>query len=160
MPDSLITPERKLISREAQRLVDVVMGRADARTVTAHYLITDTSNVSVVGPATLRSIEQYRDLERVVSNAADCETGHRLGKCVGAFSATYVDGKLASIVMVDDLPSLVAAEIEKRPEDRLVPLRGAPMLQVVDDRELADNLASEADAGLRAELDAFLESVK
>lgn len=153
-PDSLSPindAERALIRREGKRIVDEIMGRADPRTVVAHYLITDALNASVVGPKVLRSIEQYRDLERVVATAADCETGHMRGTWVGAFTATYVDGRLASIDMVEDLPAQIAAEIEKRPEDRLQGLRGAPMLQVIDDSVLADGLAAAAEAGLRAE---------
>lgn len=125
--------ERRLLSREAGHLVDVLQGRADATMQKCHYLIVERPNLaSATGPASEREIEQYRDLERVIANAADCETGERSARWVGAFTAVYRDGKLVAVAMVNDMPLRVKAEIEKRPADRLNKLRGRNMLRAAE----------------------------
>jgi hypothetical protein len=112
-----------IIIREARRLVDIVQRRDSGDTVTCHYLIIERPNLYTHGPAATREIEQYRDLERVVANALDCETGDRNATWRGAFSATYTDGVLVETHVVDLAP-LIAAERQKRPEQRVRRIAG------------------------------------
>ena len=100
------TTEPDLRSRQVKRLIDIAAGRDDGRTTECHYLVLERAPA---GYRIEREIEQYRDIERVIANAVDCETGGRHAKWLGAFSATYRDGKLVSIAMVEDMDARIAA---------------------------------------------------
>lgn len=99
MPDIFTEGERALMRREGQRLTEIVLGRADNRTQVCHYLVIERPDSSFAYDQ--REIERHRDIERVHANARDCETGARVARCLGAFTATYRDGKLASVEMID-----------------------------------------------------------
>ena len=99
--------ERDLRDRQVKRLVDIGMGRDDGSTVECHYLVLQRFKPGA--HIADREIEQYRDLERVIANAVDCESGDRHAKCLGAFSATFVNGKLASVSMVENFAVKVAS---------------------------------------------------
>lgn len=99
--DTYISNERALRAREGKRIVDIALGRADDRTQVCHYLVIERMDPDRSYAPDLREIEQHRDRERLIANARDFETGNRDGRCLGAFSATYRDGKLVSVEMLD-----------------------------------------------------------
>jgi len=63
-----------------------------------------------------RTMDDYTDLGRLVSDAADYESGEFPGRWVGAVEYTYLDGLLQSAVPVTDLSGRVHAELRSRPE--------------------------------------------
>ena len=97
--------ENELNARERRRLVDIVQGRSDGVHETCHYLVVRRAPFS--GALEQREIEQYRDLERLVANAADCRTGDRHASVLGAFTATYRDDSLVRLATIDDLPARI-----------------------------------------------------
>lgn len=107
--------EAVLRAREGQRIVDIALGRGDRSTQVCHYLIIERPPAtSWTARPMFREIEQHRDIERVYANARDCEDGNRDAKCLGAFSATYHNGKLVAVEMIDlaKLPALEVAPIK------------------------------------------------
>ena len=118
--DMPIATENDLAARQRARLVGIVLGRSDGVLETCHYLVVRRAPFS--GALEQREIEQYRDLERLVANAADCGTGDRDAAVLGAFTATYRDDRLVRLVAIDDLPARTAAHVAApRP---LAPLLG------------------------------------
>lgn len=102
--------ERALMHREGQRVTDIALGRADNRTQVCHYLAIERLDHPF---GDVREFEQHRDIERVYANAHDCETGNRHAKCLGAFTATYRDGKLTAVEIID-LSQAPAIEVPSR----------------------------------------------
>lgn len=99
--------ERDLLDRQSKLAVDIVMGRAPHNVAECHYLIVKRAPLGI--QVEQREIEQFRDIERLVAGAADFETGDRHGKWVGAFTAVYRDGMLASLTMIEDMADRIAA---------------------------------------------------
>jgi hypothetical protein len=113
MDTLLQSAERALREREGKRITDIVLGKGDRTTQVSHYLVIERMDPERSYAPDVREIEAYRDLERLIANARDFETGDRDGKCLGAFKATYHNGKLASVEMVD-----LAADVMKVHPDR------------------------------------------
>lgn len=101
MPDMYHENERALRRREGQRIVDIALGKGDIREQIAHYLVIERPDLRHEFAIYRREIEQYRDIERAVAVAKDCETGDRDAKCLGGFSAVYQNGRLVSIELID-----------------------------------------------------------
>jgi hypothetical protein len=100
-----VTTETGLADRQRARLLDIVMGRNDDVHETCHYLVVRRAPFS--GAVEHREIEQYRDLERLVANAADCGTGDRDARVLGAFTATYREDRLVGLTVLGDLPARI-----------------------------------------------------
>ena len=130
--EASLSAERDLSAREAQRLVDIVLGRAPHGVEECHYLIVLRSPLGIITEQ--REIEQFRDIERLVASAADFETGDRHGKWLGAFTAVYRDGNLASLAVIEDMPTRIAAHKANPSGLRVLPV--ARNLLADADREI------------------------
>lgn len=109
------TLTKTLSDREANRIVDVVMGRDDGRSQVVHCLILTRPH----GPHIGREVEQYRDIERLVVRASDCQAMADVGFGLhGAMTLTFRDGLLVSSEIIDLAP-LIDAYRKHRPENRL-----------------------------------------
>jgi hypothetical protein len=79
---------------------------------TAYYLIVERE----VGGRRLRILDDYATADRLIGDAADYEAGEFAGDWVGGLQLIFeASGRLAAASRIEDLPSMVRAELATRP---------------------------------------------